>query len=521
MWRIRVVLASALAVSLAGCSVITSLGDLEATGIGDAGEEATLPASDGAGEDASGVDADADGAFDDGQPASDGAEVGDDGTVFVGDDATRGNDGSGDVGAFDGTTIGDASTGDRIAADVVFVGDASPADVTQGLDSGPADAPPVVDASADGGGRVVDATADGVSPADAAPSSDSSTGPMDAGDACTPDANSDPNNCGACGHSCQGGPCSGGLCGPVTLATTHGSVGIALDSTYLYWADYDGGADGGGVINKVSKALTHAGTPSAVVSGTVAQGVQGIATDGNFVYWTNKTAGQVHRALPTGGSLTTLATGQQTPDWIASNGSVVAWTNQGANQVMALVAAADGGVAPTQLNTVDEQGTTPAGIAIDPLAVYYATKITGGGLAETAGLDGGSVVELGTGTYVGIAVDTNNVYWTGGATNPVVYQNSKSGTPSSVVSIASGALTCPLAVASDGTNVYFLDQGTSTCGPPGTATGALYRVPVGNTAALPEPLVSGLTDPQGLVVDAQAVYWITGGTSGVVMKLAK
>jgi streptogramin lyase len=158
---------------------------------------------------------------------------------------------------------------------------------------------------------------------------------------------------------------------------------------------------------------------------------------------------------------------------------------------------------------------------MDPLAVYYATKIAGGGLAETIGIDGGAVVELGTGTYVGIAVDTSNVYWTGGAANPFVYQNSKTGTPSSVITIATGSLTCPLAVASDGVNVYFLDQGTSTCGPPGTATGALYRVPVGNTGALPSPLVSGLTDPQGLVVDTTSVYWITGGTSGSVMKLAK
>ncbi len=183
---------------------------------------------------------------------------------------------------------------------------------------------------------------------------------MDASDACSPDLSSDPVNCGACAHNCQGGACTGGVCGPVTLAVTHGSLGIALDSTYLYWADSTGSGDAG-AINKIGKALTHSGTPSAVVSGATAQGVQGVATDGTYVYWTNKSAGQVHRSLPTGGALTTLATGQSTPDWIASNGILVAWTDQGSNQVMSLPVTADGGVAPTQLNVTGEQGLTPRG----------------------------------------------------------------------------------------------------------------------------------------------------------------
>jgi hypothetical protein len=51
--------------------------------------------------------------------------------------------------------------------------------------------------------------------------------------------------------------------------------------------------------------------------------------------------------------------------------------------------------------------------------------------------------------------------------------------------------------------------------------GALYRIPVGNSAKLPPPIVTGLTDPQALAEDATALYWVTGGTSGAVMKLAK
>jgi sugar lactone lactonase YvrE len=337
--------------------------------------------------------------------------------------------------------------------------------------------------------------------------------------ACLADVNGDPNNCGACGHDCLGGACSAGACGPVTLAVTHGSVGLAIDSTFAYWADSEAGA-----INKVSLALTHVGTPTPVVSGAQAQNVQSLATDGTYLYWTNKIAsGSVYRALPTGAALTTIASNQSQPDWIASNGTTVVWTNQTGNQVMAAPVTSDGGAAPTQLNLHGENGTVPAGIAIDGANVYYAAKTSGGGLAETAPIAGGSgtVSELGTATYVGIAVDDNSVYWTGGFSNPSVYRNTKAGMPTSETILAAGSLTCPLAITSDGTSVYFLDQGTSTCGPPGNDAGALYRVPVGNAGSLPAALVGGLDDPQGLAVDRTAIYWVTGGPTGAVMKLAK
>lgn len=384
----------------------------------------------------------------------------------------------------------------------------------------------------DGGGSGVDsagqagsdASTDTGSLADAGATSDMSTSNdspammlVDTGGSCAADVYGDPSNCGACGHDCQGGACASGACGPVTLAVTHGSIGIAIDSTFVYWADNEAGA-----INKVSKSLTRLGTPTPVASGAAAQNVQGLASDGTYLYWTNKTAsGQVHRALPTGAALTTIATGQAQPDWIASNGTTVAWTNQANNQVMAAPVTSDGGVAPRQLNASGELGTTPAGIAIDSANVYYASKLGGGGLAETVPLGGGPVSELGTATYVGMAVDSSYVYWTGGFGNPSVYQNTKAGTTATEKTIAAGALTCPLAITSDGANVYFLDQGTSTCAPPGNDAGALYRIPIGNGGALPSPLVAGLNDPQGIAVDGTTVYWVTGGPTGAVMKLAK
>ncbi len=398
-------------------------------------------------------------------------------------------------------------------------------EATPGADAGPAapapteagspgDAPSTDDRRApparEGGPIDASAPPDSTAPGDA-------SAPIDGPAVRTADVYGDPSNCGACGHDCQGGACSAGACGPVTLAVTHGSIGIAIDSTYVYWADNEAGA-----IEKISKSLTREGTPSTVASGAPAQNIQAVASDGTYLYWTNKTtSGQVRRALPTGAALTTLASNQSQPDWIASNGTTVSWTNQGSNQVMAVAVTSDGGVAPTQLNATGENGTVPAGIAIDAVNVYYATKTTGGGLAESVPLAGGAISQLGSATYVGIAVDNQNVYWTGGASNPSVYQNAKTGSPATEQTIAAGALVCPLAVTSDGTNVYFVDQGTSACGPPGSDAGALYRVPIGGGATLPPPLVTGLNDPQGIAVDGTAIYWVTGGPVGAVLKLAK
>jgi hypothetical protein len=229
----------------------------------------------------------------------------------------------------------------------------------------------------------------------------------------------------------------------------------------------------------------------------------------------------------------TIASNQSMADWLVSNGTTVFWTNQGSNQVMSAPADGMGTVLPTQLNTSNENGTLPAGIVIDSTNVYYVTKTAGGGLAEYVPLAGGPVTELGSGSYSSIALDDSNVYWTGGFASPVVYQNGKTGTPSTVIIIASGgtpALTCPVHLASDGTNVYFLDQGTDSSGNVRVGTGALYRVPIGNTGSLPPPLVSGLTDPESMALDDQAIYWVSGTTAvpadagittGLVMKLAK
>ena len=63
------------------------------------------------------------------------------------------------------------------------------------------------------------------------------------------DTSTDPDNCGRCGHGCQGGSCQEGACQPVTLASGQGyPFAIAVDAASVYWTnsgtapDYKDGA---------------------------------------------------------------------------------------------------------------------------------------------------------------------------------------------------------------------------------------------------------------------------------------
>jgi hypothetical protein len=105
-----------------------------------------------------------------------------------------------------------------------------------------------------------------------------------------------------------------------------------------------------------------------------------------------------------------------------------------------------------------------------------------------------------------LTVDSANVYWgTGTTTGSVWSVPIAGGTPTQVV----GNQSTPHPMASDGTNLYFGNQGTA-----GTCTGSIQRVPVGG-AVTATPIATAQCVPLDVVVDANNVYWTNSGDGSV------
>lgn len=65
---------------------------------------------------------------------------------------------------------------------------------------------------------------------------------------CTADLQTDPDNCGVCGHSCLGGKCDAGVCQPLEIATTDPTyptpMALAADADGIYFVGVGGVGDG-------------------------------------------------------------------------------------------------------------------------------------------------------------------------------------------------------------------------------------------------------------------------------------
>ncbi|MEP7124952.1 MAG: hypothetical protein ABJE95_28745, partial [Byssovorax sp.] len=94
---------------------------------------------------------------------------------------------------------------------------------------------------------------------------------------------SDPSNCGECGHGCQGQGCTASVCKAVTLVAGQDSPwGLAVDSTSAYWLSVGGQAVIKMPIGGGAAAPLYPGQPNTLVGN-----LQGIAVDKSYVYWTD------------------------------------------------------------------------------------------------------------------------------------------------------------------------------------------------------------------------------------------
>ena len=276
---------------------------------------------------------------------------------------------------------------------------------------------------------------------------------------CT-DTMNDNLNCGACGHSCLGGLCSAGRCQanllgevapeaarlvvddynayvttydakvgtvfwlaftggapPIIAQNQAGALGVAVDKSFVYWTDYDGGT-----ISRAPNPSSGGGGNPGVIAMNQAK-ASDIVVDAANIYWVNAGDGTVMKMPLGGGNPVAIASNQNGPWRMAIDANNVYWTTNSGGTVMQLAKA---GGNPVQIAAGQSQ---PNGVAVDAKNVYWVT--TNDGTVKSAPIGGGQVTTLAVGQKnpQGVVADADAVWWT----------NLDDGVKGSVMSLAHNA----------------------------------------------------------------------------------
>jgi hypothetical protein len=337
---------------------------------------------------------------------------------------------------------------------------------------------------------------------------------------CTADLQTSAQNCGRCGHDCQGGTCTTGKCDPVTLATSlENPSGIALDGVNVYYTTF-GGA---GAVALVPKA---GGTPKTLA--TTQTSARGVQVDATGLYWSNgdfiSGKGGVWKCtLPACTTPTLVAPGDWAYDVQLANGQVYF---SAYNDGTVLVGLPDGGAG------VVATTNHAFGLGVDSNYAYYTSSQPN---LYRAALDGGagneeSVGPLNSDSVGFVVLDATRFYWAFADTSDAGHVfGALKADPGTRVDYAGPESVGPAGVAVDATNIYWSTGGTFS-GPPTSPVpngdGKVFTCPLaGCPAAGPTLLAGKLRDTGPLVIDATSIYWCEfgdyPGATGQVRKVAK
>jgi hypothetical protein len=352
---------------------------------------------------------------------------------------------------------------------------------------------------------------------------------------CTANLETDPLNCGACGHSCLGGACTAHECQPTVLAQGQKQPwGIAVDTKadgFVYWGT-NSDKPNDDAIMKIGKdgknqvLLAH--SPQGQVSTP-----RGITVDDKFVYWVNGRSdmfdpGRIAKCAISGcaSAGTLLISDLDEPLDIVLDDTQMFWIEKtGARVARALKE--DGGAPKTMTGGLWAVGPVEYTVAADATHVYFAARNTIARVAKTSAVADASTpayqeIFIGVDT-VGVAIDDTNVYWASEDDPGVVQYAPKGGIPNgSVASTLASQLPNPHAIAVDATNVYWINNGA---GLNTFVDGSVMMCPKsGCAAAGPKTLAAKQQNPKDIAMDDLAIYWTVNGTAaadGFVMKVAK
>jgi len=270
------------------------------------------------------------------------------------------------------------------------------------------------------------------------------------------DVQTDPENCGRCGHGCLGAACVGGVCQPLVVADDDGEIGgIAVNDTAVFWSSL--------VQNRVRRCSLPGceGGPSLFAEGY--GGVTDLQVDATSLYFGDRAAGAgaIRRCtLPDcsdGPSDMAIALGR--PDHLALTDLAVYWGD----------------------TILDEFVYCELGCASFPLGVVLSSSQD-------------QVVDL--------AVSQDMVLWSVSATAPgagAIRGCYVPDCPGATQQIVSG-LDAPGRLTSDGTSVLWANGGTtiSRCSLPGCALG-------------PTVVADGLAGLSAMSIHAGRLYFLASG----------
>ncbi len=152
----------------------------------------------------------------------------------------------------------------------------------------------------------------------------------------------------------------------VTIAVGSNPMGIAAYGGYYYWTDFGDGGNG-----SVDRVYLGFSTVAAIATGQA--GPLGIATDSTNLYWVDEGSGHVmrlplHSSALDGSTLATLAVDDGGPYAVAVDDSSVYWTDD-VNDASILRVGLDGG----PVTTIAEHQNRPI-LAATGTTVYWATS---------------------------------------------------------------------------------------------------------------------------------------------------
>ena len=354
------------------------------------------------------------------------------------------------------------------------------------------------------------------------------------GGACV-DLQTDPSNCGRCGHGCVGGTCAAGACQswvvtntpatqaglPIRRGGMYGGADMVTDGTNVIWVDeYQG----------VLQVSATAGTSAPIVnlapfqeSPSVSQ--QGLAMANGVVVWTTEDTSNglslssaQEGAANSGAQVVSLgpATAGDIPtgltlDATGSNAYFLDLENaSGAPQTPGLFKCnlASKSCAHQYDVTVPTNPLPGNDIAVSGSRLFWTDSQIGDILRADYSVNSEGPAVMGQAGPCLLALDATYVYWAN-----VTPANASAGTPASfsiartsqaspgsvstVVSTMSGVLS---EIGTDGTNVYFI--GTTS------QVGLLEYAPVdGSYASNPRFLKTGQITG-GMAVGGGAIYWL-------------